>query len=317
QEDALGGALGGVELEAVALPRGVRIATHAALADVDGAPTPLAKRLAELLAHAESAGVADLAPGGSYEFWFEHGALSLRTGLHSPDEATRAALWLKRAFGAEPSGRLETFEVAAEGGTLNVRAPNLAVDEALLLRRNVLEAFRIPSASMLPTLLPGDLLFALKGPAAHTAARGDLVVFTSSRDPPQDFVKRVIGVGGDHVELDGYGVRINGTPLVTKLETADFVAQGDDTVRGELWSESVGGHSYRVLHDASHAWRDKVDTTVEPDHVFLLGDNRDNSMDSRQFGSVPLTALKGRVALIWASFDDQGVRWDRFGTEPE
>jgi signal peptidase I len=317
------GVLEGTELEAVPLARGVRIATHGGLVDGQGPPSALARRLTELLKDSETAGVADLAPGGSYEVWTDRqGTLSLRTALHSPAEATHAARWLEGALAAEPSHELEGLHVATDGSTLSVRVPNPSAEQALLLRQNVLEAFRLPSASMLPTLLPGDHLFARKGPTAHAPARGDVVVFTSPREPAQDFVKRVIGVAGDHIELRGYALRINGRAVETKLENKDFVAPdfaapASEPHRGELWSEAVGDHHYRVFHDASHPSADALDVTVEPDHVFVLGDNRDNSFDSRQFGAVPDGSVKGRAVMIWASFDEQAVRWERFGSEPE
>jgi signal peptidase I len=314
------GALEGIELAAVPLAHGVRVATRGALADGQGPATPLARRFDELLAHSDTAAVADVAPGGRYELWLDpQGALAFAVDLHTAAEAARAVAWLKNALALEPTGGLKGLEVAAEGARLKGRLSNPSVEQALVLRRDVLEAFRLPSGSMQPTLLPGDQFFVIKGPSARTPARGDIAVFANPREPSQDFVKRVIGLAGDHVEMDGYTVRVNGTALETKLEQADYVGlpNGSDELRGALWSESIGAHHYRVLRDASHSWIDKLDVTVEPDHVFLLGDNRDNSFDSRQFGTVPTQSLKGEVVLLWASFGEQGVNWERFGKEPD
>jgi signal peptidase I len=311
------GALGGVELEAVQLPHGVRVATHAALVDGPGTLTPLARRFDELALGSETTAVANFAPGGAYELRsVRDGEASLRVPLRSSAEAAHAAAWAKNAFAAEPSGELRRIEVAVEGSTLAFRARDVTTHKALLLRQNVLESFRIPSGSMAPTLLPGDLLFASKGPSVASPARGDVVVFASPEDASQDFVKRVIGVAGDHVELAGYQVRVNGTPLETALEKANYeLASGPNVVRGALWRESLGAHHYQVLRDASHASTDALDVTVAPGSVFLLGDNRDNSFDSRAFGSVPVRTLKAQVILIWASLGDAGVRWERFGQE--
>jgi len=313
-----GGALDGIELEAVPVAGGVRIATHGALADGPGAPSSLARRFAELLQDSENAGVTDLAPGGACDVWTDQrSALSLRVALRSPAEATHAAAWLKSALAAEPSGRLAAVDVVAAGPTLSVRTPKPDAEQALLLRQNVLEAFRLPSGSMLPTLLPGDHFFVRKGPTAHAPARGDIVVFTSPRDPSLDFVKRVIGVAGDRVEVAGHAVRINGRALETKLKQKDFELSGAEPLHGELWTESAGDHHYDVFYDASHPAPDALAVRVEPEHVFLLGDNRGNSFDSRHFGSVPVGSIKGQVVVIWASFDEQAVRWERFGSEPE
>ncbi len=314
------GALEGIDLDAVPLAHGVRVATRGALADAQGTATPLARRFAELSTSSETAVVADLAPGGRYEVSLDRqGALVIEVELRTPTEAAQAAAWLKRAFAAEPTTGLGNIEVAAEGAKLRARTRTPGAEQALLLRQNVLEAFRMPSGSMVPALLPGDHFFVSKGPTAHAPARGDIVVFASPPDPTQDFVKRVIGLAGDHIELDGYTVRVNGSALATKLEQADYVGppNGPNELRGALWSESIGAHHYRVLRDADHQWTDKLDVTVEPDHVFVLGDNRDNSMDSRQFGTVPTSSVKGEVVMLWASFGEQGVNWARFGMEPD
>jgi signal peptidase I len=313
------GAFDGVELDALLLPHGVRVATRGARVDGVGAPSPLARRFEELSAHAELAAVSDLAPGGSFELWTDRqGTATLHAALRSRAEATRASTWLKRALAAEPTGGLRNLTVTAEDAALNVVARNPRAEQGVLLRQNVIEAFQIPSGSMLPTLVPGDRFFAIKGPTARSPARGDIVVFVSPPEPSQDFVKRVIGIAGDRVELDGYTVRVNGSALEeTKLEDADYVGSGPEPLRGALWRESNGPREYRVFRDASHPSADALDVVVEPDHVFLLGDNRDNSFDSRQFGSVPTSSLKGRVAVIWASFGEHGVNWERFGSEPE
>ncbi len=312
------GLVGAIELEIAPLTHGVRVATRGALADGPGAPPALARRFDELARRYEAAGVADLAPGGAYELWFDpRGTFTLRAALRSPTQASSAAAWLESALAADTTGALKAIEATAEGTVLVVRARSLSVGQALSLRQGVVEAFNIPSGSMLPTLQVGDRLYAIKGPKAQNPARGDIVVFASPREPSQDFVKRVIGLAGDRVQIEGYRVRLNGTPLETGLEDASYVAPGPDALRGELWRESLGGHRYRVIRDASRASPEAIDVTVDPNSVFLLGDNRDSSLDSRHFGSVPVESIKGRVAMIWASFGEGGVRWERFGLEPE
>jgi signal peptidase I len=310
------GLVGAIELEIAPLAHGVRVATRGALADGPGAPPALARRFDELSRHHDLAGVADLAPGGSYELWVDaEETFTLRIALRSPEQASRAARWLESALAADTTGALEAIEATAEGAVLVMRARSLGVGQALSLRQSVVEAFSLPSGSMLPTLLVGDRFYAVKGPGLRQPARGDIVVFASPQEPSQDFVKRVIGLAGDRVQLDGYRVRVNGSALETGLEAPSYVAPGPDPIRGELWRESLGEHHYRVLRDASHPSRDALDVTVEPNSVFLLGDNRDNSHDSRHFGSVPIESLKGRAAVIWASYGEGGVRWERFGME--
>jgi signal peptidase I len=312
------GLVGAIELEVAPLAHGVRVATRGALADGPGAPPALTRRFDELTHRFEAAAVADLAPGGAYELWFDaEGVLTLRAALRSAAQAETAVKWLEHAFAADSSGALAAIRATAEGPVLVARAPSLGVSQALSLRQSVLEAFKLPSGSMLPTLEVGDRVYALKGASVRKPARGDIVVFASPSEPSQAFAKRVIGLPGDRVQIDGYRVRVNGTALESELADPSYIAAGPDPVHGELWRESLGSHRYRVLRVAARASRDALDVTVEPNRVFLLGDNRDNSLDSRHFGSVPVESLKGRVAVIWASFGEGGVRWERFGLEPD
>jgi signal peptidase I len=113
-------------------------------------------------------------------------------------------------------------------------------------------------------------------------------------------LKRVIGIGGDRVHIDGDVVRVNGVAV--------------ETAPGQ---ESLGDHHYRVAHEPGLGPREAVDATVPAASLFLFGDNRANSFDSRQFGAVPLESVKGRVVLIWASFGEETVRWERFGIVPD
>jgi signal peptidase I len=305
------------EITVAPLAHGVRIATPRALADGQDASSELTRRFDALASHSKDVLVADLAPGGNYELWTDDaGSLTLRTALRSSEQAAAAATWTKGALTAAPNAELADIAVTAEGSALTLRLPDATERRAPALRRHLLESFRNPSGSMLPTLSPGDHLFALKGPLATTPERGDIVVFASPREPSLDYVKRVIGVAGDHIEIDGYHVRLNGKELETVLDTANYVPPVADAPSGELWRETLANHEYVTLRDAAGSSGEALDVTVEPGCVFLLGDNRDNSMDSRQFGSVSQSSIKGRVALIWASFGETRVAWERFGLEP-
>jgi signal peptidase I len=299
------------------LAHGVRLATERAFVDGPAASSDLTRSFDALASRSKNVLVSDLAPGGKYELWSDGaGAITLRTALHSAEQALAAAEWTERALASEPTAELRDIEAKAEGAALTLFLPNPSERRALLLRQHVIEAFRIPSGSMLPTLLPGDHLFVVKGPSAPAPQRGDIVVFRSPREPSMDYVKRVIGVAGDHIELDGYRVRVNGQELLATLDEANYVPPLADAPRGELWREKLGDHEYLTLRDPTHPWGEALDVTLGPDSVFLLGDNRDNSMDSRHFGAVACSSIKGRLALIWASFGQSGPDWERFGLVP-
>ncbi len=294
------GALGPLALGVTQSKHGIRIATAGAKADGPGGAPALTRRFDELTARSKFVLVADVAPGGgSYEAWgVEDHEVEARVALGSPEAAARAAKWAAEVFGA--SAELRELEARADGAALALRLPRPERMPALALKRELLEAFRTPSESMAPALIAGDHVFVAKGPSARRVSPGEIVAFESPRDPAQVLLKRVIGVAGDRVQIDGRAVRVNGVALQTAL--------------GE---ESLGDHRYRVLHDPGLDARDRVDVTVASNSLFLLGDNRDNSFDSRQFGAVSLESVKGRAVLIWASFAESRPRWERFGTYPD
>ncbi|HEX2730307.1 MAG TPA: signal peptidase I, partial [Polyangiaceae bacterium] len=176
------------------LAHGVRLATERALVDGPAASSDLTRSFDALAMRSKNVLVSDLAPGGKYELWSDGaGAITLRTALHSAEQALAAAEWTQRALASEPTAELRDIDAKAEGAALTLFLPNPSERRALLLRQHVIEAFRVPSGSMLPTLLPGDHLFVVKGPSASAPQRGDIVVFRSPREPSMDYVKRVIG----------------------------------------------------------------------------------------------------------------------------
>ena len=174
----------------------------------------------------------------------------------------------------------------------------IAIVLALFIRTFVIQAFKIPSGSMKPTLLVGDhilvnkFIYGIKLPftdkiliSLGEPERGDVVVFKFPLDTRKDYIKRVIGLPGDRVELVDKQLLINGQP-----------------------TEDPHG-SYSL----SGSMRQYGPVTVPADHLFVMGDNRDESSDSRVWGFVPRPSLRGKAFLIYWSWDrkNYGVRWSR------
>ena len=176
----------------------------------------------------------------------------------------------------------------------------IAVVLALFIRTFVVQAFKIPSGSMKPTLLVGDhilvnkFIYGIKIPFTDKILvklsrpkRGDVIVFKYPLDTKKDYIKRVIGLPGDQIELANKQLIINGQIV-------------DDS------------HAkYSLLGNL----RNYGPIAVPADHLFVMGDNRDESSDSRVWGFVPLSYLKGKAFLIYWSWNSRefGVRWSRLG----
>jgi signal peptidase I len=206
-----------------------------------------------------------------------------------------------------------------------------AVLIALTLRAFVIEPFKIPSGSMIPTLLVGDHIFAnkftyglripftfIKFWERNKPARGDVVVFIKPDDPDKDFIKRVVGIEGDSVEVRGKDVFINGTILpregagtFTYRDHYEYAQRGIE-IRAAMFRETLGGAEHDILiRDDISPSGERV-YTVKPGNIFVMGDNRDNSSDSRVWGQVPLTHVKGKAMFIWWSWSTNGgFRFDR------
>jgi signal peptidase I len=201
----------------------------------------------------------------------------------------------------------------------------LSVGLALLARTFVVEAFKIPAASMNPTLLVGDHMFVNKAAYRFRAPEpGEVAVFQFPENPEQDFVKRVIAVGGDRVRLRGGKLFINGwevprcrvgTTVIPK--TGPTGAPSDQ--EGTLFVEFLHGHAYLVFLDRADS--DEQGPYVVPDgEYFMMGDNRNQSYDSRLWnggtgGGVPRALIKGPATVIWMSFDGAGSPvYDRIGS---
>ncbi len=180
-----------------------------------------------------------------------------------------------------------------------------------LVRSLLLEPYRVPSASMAPTILPGDLLLVSKLSPDPTRLRSEVVLVDAGRP----YIKRVVGLPGEVVELRDSLLKIDGRPLPREhCQLGDLpVAQhGGATafVEGD-----AGGLRYLVQWGPPLWSEDLESSPVPAEHLFLLGDNRDNSQDSRHWGPLPHDLVLGTVLGIWASFDPEtgAPRWERFG----
>ncbi len=180
---------------------------------------------------------------------------------------------------------------------------------ALVIRTFVIQAFKIPSGSMIPTLLVGDHILVNKFllgtpvdipftnitlfrmPGLRKPLRGDIIVFKYPEDPKRDFIKRVIGLGGDTVMSKDKVVYVNGRKLV----------------------EPYTQHVDEEIKPGQFDRRDNFGPVVVPEgSVFVMGDNRDQSYDSRFWGFVPGSEIKGNAIIIYWSWDSEKT-WVRFG----
>ena len=191
-----------------------------------------------------------------------------------------------------------------------VEAIAWAVVITLVLRTFVIQAFRIPSESIADTLLVGDFLFGnkleygpkipfthLRLPGLRSPVRGDVIVFQWPEDPSKDFIKRCIATGGQTLEVKHKEVYVDGVRQV----------------------EPYVKHTSTVEDPAGYTPRDNyMPPTVAPGELFMMGDNRDNSNDSRFWGTVPMDLVKGRALFIYFSTAGTAwwnglfhIRWDR------
>lgn len=199
----------------------------------------------------------------------------------------------------------------------------------LALRWTVVEPYVVPTGSMEPTLKPGDRLYALK--CAYDirfpftdwvlintgeVKRGDVILFRAPRDPSITYVKRAVGLPGDTIELQAGVLYINGEEQPKELASDRSIMY--DIFLGEekqLYVENLGGLPHWViLHPQIPQKRDMPPITVPPDHYFAMGDNRDNSLDSRAWGFVPKENLKGKAMFIWFSSNGIVPRFEKIGT---
>ncbi|MCH7711189.1 MAG: signal peptidase I [Proteobacteria bacterium] len=210
-----------------------------------------------------------------------------------------------------------------------------AVLIAVLVRTFAYEPFNIPSGSMIPTLLVGDYLFVSKfsyGYSRHSfpfslppfsgrllgaePERGDIAVFKLPRDNETDYIKRIIGLPGDKIQVRNGVVSVNGEP-VSRRRIADYVAPnqyGNVVAMAQYLETLPNGRSYTVAEMTEFGGLDNTPVyTVPPGHYFAMGDNRDNSLDSRvldHVGFIPAENLVGRAEFLFYSSNGSANIWE-------
>ena len=190
----------------------------------------------------------------------------------------------------------------------------------LIIRSFVFEPFRIPSGSMMPTLIQGDFIFVhkwsygLRLPVTETKIlstgspeRGDVVVFRLPSEPSINYIKRVVGLPGDEIVYQRHRLTING-------EEVPLEQHPEANADNPRFIEQLGEREHEILiMNAAYMVRDGV-YKVPEGHYFVMGDNRDNSRDSRFIDAIPETHLVGEAVRIWMHMDGlTWPKWDRIG----
>jgi signal peptidase I len=225
---------------------------------------------------------------------------------------------------------VEKFLMAGEGSSSRARETLVEYSRSffpvllfvLIIRSFVFEPFRIPSGSMMPTLVQGDFIFVqkyaygLRLPVTETKIietgepkRGDVVVFRLPSDPSINYIKRIVGLPGDEIVYERHRLIING-------ETIELAKDPEASNEEPRFNEILGEREHDILiRNPAYSVRDGV-YRVPEGHYFVMGDNRDNSKDSRFLGAIPETHLVGEAVRIWMHIDGfKWPRWERVGTK--
>jgi signal peptidase I len=239
--------------------------------------------------------------------------------------------------------RMDQNLAASRKSTLREYSESIgvAIAIALILRAFVVEAFQIPSGSMIPTLEVGDHIFVskfayglgipftnLKVLELKQPERGDVIVFKYPLELSTDYIKRVVGLPGDVVEVRQHEVFINGhpmphhrVPVPCPSSESTHPGSSNDDHDCEEWEETLGAKTHSTLQEPGRG-HDFGRTVVPEGNVFVMGDNRDNSSDSRVWGTVRHDYIKGKALIVWWSRAPtegwnivewfKSIRWNRF-----
>ncbi|HSW69919.1 MAG TPA: signal peptidase I [Gammaproteobacteria bacterium] len=200
-----------------------------------------------------------------------------------------------------------------------------------LLRSFLYEPFRIPSGSLKPTLLVGDFIlvnkfdYGIRLPVVHkkiiptkNVNRGDIFVFRYPVNPSVDFIKRVIGLPGDKISYMNKILYVNGKKIPQEFQKYTTDQDGDDNWEVVQKEEDFFGIKHPIFQVPTKPDDDFKDIVVPPGMYFAMGDNRDESADSRYWGFVPDKNIIGKASVIWMSWDSDAdllhkIRWNRIG----
>lgn len=195
----------------------------------------------------------------------------------------------------------------------------------LVIRSFVAEPFRIPSGSMLPTLRIGDFIlvnkfaYGIRLPVIDTKIfsigepeRGDVLVFRYPENPDINFIKRTVGLPGDTVGYFNKIIYINGEAIEQTAKEKESGLLGIVPMNDQLRVETLGEHEHDLLVNLNHHWLEG-EWLIPQGQYFVMGDNRDNSKDSRVWGTVPEQNLVGKAFFVWMSWDwnANGMFWNK------
>ena len=203
---------------------------------------------------------------------------------------------------------LLVFLVAASGSL------HMSLPSALYIRATYIEPFRVPAWSMYPTIRDGDRLLADKVVyCRHDPRKGDIVVFKNPQNHRMNYIKRIVAVAGETVRIEAGDVYVNGHKLTRRPAGTMQYNGPQGKVQGQAFVETNGQAEYTIFlasdHQHAQSMTDFGPLTVPDHHCFLLGDNRNSSLDSRQFGPVPLATIFARANYLYFPAKD----WSRFG----
>lgn len=245
--------------------------------------------------------------------------LAIAIYVYAIVDAYRTARRAGATYVLQPYNRPSAYLALFLGGYFFVLSPTVRHT-----KENVLELFKVPSSSMLPTIVAGDRFFADKSvnrPGGKNVWRGAVAVFIYPNNRTAMYVKRIIGLPGDKIEIKGTSIEVNGK----SIEREPVLDLGDQRLnrlleQGVAYREEGDRGSYVVLwkrDPPKDAPRAPLSLTVPNGAVFVLGDNRDAAQDSRQFGVVPLADVAGIGRQIWFSKGPGGIDWRRIGKSLE